>query len=117
MEELRELKQLFEDGFIIESEYNRRRVQLINQITGKNYTLEDILRAEGRQTEPQAPAPEPVRAPAPVQTPIQNTPTRKPAPVEQPPYANRMYSEPTTFQEMGRVGGKSINIEFVKYLY
>jgi len=52
MEELRSLKALYEDGYVIESEYNRRRVELINQITGKNYTLEDILRAENKTKQP-----------------------------------------------------------------
>lgn len=55
MDELRNLKALYEDGYMVESEYNRRRVQLINQITGKNYTIEDILKAENKGKQQETP--------------------------------------------------------------
>ena len=72
MEELRSLKALYEDGYMVESEYNRRRLQLINQITGKNYTLEDILKAENKS--PAAPPAAAAAAAPPVATPIQQNP-------------------------------------------
>ena len=91
MEDLRSLKQMYEDGYVVESEYNRRRLALINQITGKNYTMEDILAAENKGKPGAAPsAPAPVAsapmAPAPVPTLAAPTPFTYQAP-SQPQFA------------------------------